>query len=230
MRHTIALPLAVLLMPAVIVFSSANAKAQHGPGTSVAPQGGTTQAAQSGAPADTPAVRPKVITSANANRLLSPPRQATPQQPGQTAPAASTATGRTYTQAEFNKLSFYDQAVAVYGREAVNAAYFNSQGAHDPAAAIIAQLKGERGEKLKAAAQQARTTVGSGTACESGHWIEGVMSDGEFVKLEDGSLWKVVGGDEITSALWLPTTEIVVCNGKLLNTDDNESIEAERIR
>ncbi len=69
-----------------------------------------------------------------------------------------------------------------------------------------------------------------GSACEAGHWVEDVMSDGDIVKLEDGSLWEVAGGDEATSALWLPATEIVVCDGKLINTDDNESVEATRVR
>jgi hypothetical protein len=82
--------------------------------------------------------------------------------------------------------------------------------------------------KLGATAEMQGKRVAS--ACESGHMVEEVMSDGEIVKLEDGSLWEVSGGDEITSALWLPTDDIVVCDGKLINTDDNESVEAERIR
>jgi hypothetical protein len=66
--------------------------------------------------------------------------------------------------------------------------------------------------------------------CDSGHWVEAVMSDGQYVKLEDGSLWEILSGDAITTALWLPTTEIVVCDGKLINTDDNETVDARRIR
>jgi hypothetical protein len=34
------------------------------------------------------------------------------------------------------------------------------------------------------------------------------MSDGEIVKLEDGSLWRVDDTDTVDSALWLPTTDI----------------------
>jgi hypothetical protein len=66
--------------------------------------------------------------------------------------------------------------------------------------------------------------------CETGHWIESVMDDGSIIKLEDGSLWQVDDADTVDSALWLPTTEIIVCNGKLINTDDGESVEAERIK
>jgi hypothetical protein len=68
------------------------------------------------------------------------------------------------------------------------------------------------------------------SSCESGHWINEVMGDGAVIKLEDGSIWKVDDVDQIDSALWLPTTEIVVCNGQLINTEDNESVHAERVR
>ena len=66
--------------------------------------------------------------------------------------------------------------------------------------------------------------------CESGHWIEAVFGDGEFIKLEDGSVWRVSMIDRIDSMLWLPTSDIVVCPGKLINVDDNESVDAVRIR
>jgi hypothetical protein len=67
------------------------------------------------------------------------------------------------------------------------------------------------------------------SSCESGHWVEKVMSDGKLLKLEDGSLWQVDDTDTVDSALWLPSTDIVVCDGKLINTEDNESVEARRI-
>ncbi|MBK6008686.1 hypothetical protein JJB11_21505 [Ramlibacter ginsenosidimutans] len=66
--------------------------------------------------------------------------------------------------------------------------------------------------------------------CEDGHWIESVLSDGSIVKLEDGSVWEVDGADSVDSALWLPVSEIVACDNKLINTDDNESVSAHRIR
>jgi hypothetical protein len=66
--------------------------------------------------------------------------------------------------------------------------------------------------------------------CEKGHWIDEVMGDGAVIELEDGSLWKVDDVDTVDSALWLPTTEIVVCDGKLINTEDHESVHAERVR
>ena len=66
-------------------------------------------------------------------------------------------------------------------------------------------------------------------ACEDGHWVKSVSSDGEIVVLEDGSVWQVDSADAIDSALWLPTTNIVACDDKLINTDDGETVEAVRI-
>jgi hypothetical protein len=66
--------------------------------------------------------------------------------------------------------------------------------------------------------------------CESGHWVESVSDDGAIVKLEDGSAWEVEATDTVDSALWLPTTEIVVCDGRLINTDDNEKVSATQLR
>jgi hypothetical protein len=68
------------------------------------------------------------------------------------------------------------------------------------------------------------------SACESGHWIESVSSEGDIIKLEDGSIWEVGGVDTVTSMLWLPVTDVIVCDGKMINEDDNESIEVSRLR
>lgn len=70
----------------------------------------------------------------------------------------------------------------------------------------------------------------SSAGCESGHWIESVSNDGQIVKLEDGSIWEVDAVDTIDSALWLPITDIVACDDKLINADDNETVSATRIR
>jgi hypothetical protein len=69
----------------------------------------------------------------------------------------------------------------------------------------------------------------SSSGCESGHWVESVSDDGQIVELEDASIWEVDAVDAIDSALWLPTTDIVVCDDKLINTDDNETVSATRI-
>ena len=72
-------------------------------------------------------------------------------------------------------------------------------------------------------------TFGLHANCESGHWIDAVMDNGAIIKLEDGSLWKVSSLDTINSSLWLPISNITVCDYKLINTDDNEIVEARRI-
>jgi hypothetical protein len=68
------------------------------------------------------------------------------------------------------------------------------------------------------------------SGCESGHWVQDIMSNGEFVKLEDGSVWEIDGVDQIDTMLWLPTTDIIACPDKLINTEDNETVGARRIR
>ncbi|MFV9683819.1 hypothetical protein ACNFD4_14145 [Pseudomonas sp. NY15367] len=73
-------------------------------------------------------------------------------------------------------------------------------------------------------------SIGSAAACEDGHWIESVSSDGRIVILEDGSVWEVDAVDRIDSMLWLPVSEIVACDDKLINTDDGETVDAVRIR
>lgn len=67
-------------------------------------------------------------------------------------------------------------------------------------------------------------------ACESGHWVKSVQADGKIVILEDGSVWEVDDAETVDTRLWLPTTEIVVCDDKLINTDDDETVDAMRIR
>lgn len=75
-----------------------------------------------------------------------------------------------------------------------------------------------------------RSRGSTSSGCESDHWVESVSDTGQIIKLEDGSIWEVDAGDAVDSALWLPTTDIVACDDKLINTDDNEAVSAMRIR
>lgn len=75
-----------------------------------------------------------------------------------------------------------------------------------------------------------RRARGGSSDCETGHWIESVMSDGEIIKLEDGSLWQVDAGDTVDSMLWLPISDVTVCGDKMINTDDNENVGVTRLR
>jgi hypothetical protein len=91
------------------------------------------------------------------------------------------------------------------------------------------------------AANEARPNIGSSSGnptpirrgrsgCEAGLWIDSVSSDGQIVKLDDGSIWEVDSIDTIDSSLWLPFSNIVVCGDRLINTDDNETVSARRLR
>jgi hypothetical protein len=96
----------------------------------------------------------------------------------------------------------------------------------EQAKAAEAQMAQRRSTAIRT--RQVRRSGSSG--CESGHWIDSVSDEGEIVKLEDGSIWEVDASDTVDSALWLLTTEIVACDGKLINTDDNEKVSATRIK
>jgi hypothetical protein len=85
------------------------------------------------------------------------------------------------------------------------------------------------GRMLTAALTLAVFSAPAFAGCENGHWVKSVSSNGEIVILEDGSVWQVDSVDAIDSALWLPTTNIVACDDKLVNTDDGETVEAVKI-
>jgi hypothetical protein len=75
-----------------------------------------------------------------------------------------------------------------------------------------------------------RPRRGDAGSCERGHWIDWVSDDGDVIKLEDGSVWEIDSADAVMSAIWLPVSQIVACDGKLINVDDGESVNAMRIR
>jgi TPR repeat protein len=71
----------------------------------------------------------------------------------------------------------------------------------------------------------------------SSQTIDSVLDDGNLIKLNDGSLWQVSPYDAADSGVWTSATEITVIDGndpnypyKLVNTDDNETVNAKLIR
>ncbi|MGA8489680.1 MAG: hypothetical protein WB711_04610 [Terriglobales bacterium] len=66
--------------------------------------------------------------------------------------------------------------------------------------------------------------------CESGLSIESVEGDGKVIKLDNGSMWEVDDVDTVDTALWLVADEVVLCEGKIINTDENESAHGTPIR
>jgi len=69
--------------------------------------------------------------------------------------------------------------------------------------------------------------AGSRPTCQSGLSIVSVDGDGKIIRLDDGSLWKVDDVDTVTSSIWLPATAVVVCGDKIINVDDDESVDAQ---
>ena len=67
-------------------------------------------------------------------------------------------------------------------------------------------------------------------SCESGHWLKSKTFDGSIVILEDGSVWEISLLDKLNTTLWIPMDDIIVCNRKLINTDDNTAVGAKRIK
>jgi len=74
------------------------------------------------------------------------------------------------------------------------------------------------------------STTAQTSGCAGGHWISSVMADGKLIKLEDGSVWEVDSVDTVDSMLWLPTENILVCNGRLVNTDNGEKVGAKVLK
>lgn len=103
-----------------------------------------------------------------------------------------------------------------------NEALLSSEQANDVRAAEAKAIT-ERPPKF---AGRLRTARPAGAGCDSGHWIESLAGDGKILKLEDGSLWMVDDVDTVTSSIWLPASEVVVCGSKIINVDDGESVEA----
>jgi hypothetical protein len=92
-------------------------------------------------------------------------------------------------------------------------------------------VSGQRGcDQLTEVQAKPRVALRPSGGCSSGHWISSSIDDGKYIKLEDGSLWEVDGVDTVDSSLWLELDDITVCDGKLINTGENESVEARRIK
>jgi hypothetical protein len=70
----------------------------------------------------------------------------------------------------------------------------------------------------------------------SNHWISKNIDHGALIQLEDKSIWEISSLDKLTTALWLPVSNITVIENsnpfypyRLVNSDDGESAEAKLI-
>jgi hypothetical protein len=66
--------------------------------------------------------------------------------------------------------------------------------------------------------------------CETGHWVKSVSDDGGIVALDNDSVWRVSGADTVDTFTWLPADDVIICDGKLVNTDSNDTVEASRLK
>ncbi len=60
--------------------------------------------------------------------------------------------------------------------------------------------------------------------------IESVEGDGKVIKLDDGSMWEVDDVDTVDTARWLATDDVVLCDRKIINTDEKESADVTPLR
>lgn len=63
-------------------------------------------------------------------------------------------------------------------------------------------------------------------------YLKNKSDDGSVLILGDGTVWEVSSYDQIDSALWLPMSTIVIPDSEdcLINVDDDEKVDARRIR
>jgi len=72
--------------------------------------------------------------------------------------------------------------------------------------------------------------IGLARACETGLLVVANLGNGQIIKLDDGSVWKIDSVDAIDSQLWLVGDDVVACDDKLLHLDDGEEVQATRVK
>jgi len=133
-----------------------------------------------------------------------------------------------------------DQAASVKEAERLENFTICSSG-HYPALCNHSLLTSDQANTVSAAEAKFASSRTSSTVtaptrerkpggCVSGLSIESVEGDGKIIKLDDGSMWEVDDADTVDTALWLATEDVVLCDGKIINTDDKESADVAPIR
>lgn len=54
--------------------------------------------------------------------------------------------------------------------------------------------------------------------------IQYVYGDGKFIKMLDGSVYRVFDYETFVTALWLPYTDVIITDYEIINIDDDESV------
>jgi hypothetical protein len=72
--------------------------------------------------------------------------------------------------------------------------------------------------------------------------IRSVTNDGEIIVMQSGAVFEVMAGDTVDSALWLPVSDVMICQRALtvrgravsyyeiINLDDREKVSATKLR
>lgn len=84
-------------------------------------------------------------------------------------------------------------------------------------------------------------TIALAAECED-DTLDKVAADGEILVMLSGAVYRVLPGDTIDSALWLPPADVIICEKKItvkgkgmlyyeiINVDDREKVGATRLR
>lgn len=69
------------------------------------------------------------------------------------------------------------------------------------------------------------------TSAAEEHYIRS-NNDGEIIVLEDGSVWEVDSYDRYDSRYWMNSDDVIITDGedKMINVDEDESVDVRRIR
>jgi hypothetical protein len=66
--------------------------------------------------------------------------------------------------------------------------------------------------------------------CTDKHWIQSKSNDGSIIILEDMSVWKVDAINRVDSMLWLPTEEVIVCSGEMINLNNGAKVGVTKLK
>jgi hypothetical protein len=66
--------------------------------------------------------------------------------------------------------------------------------------------------------------------CTNKHWIQSKSNGGSIIILGDMSIWEVNAVDRVDSMLWLPTENVIVCRGRMINLRNGKKVEVIRLK
>ena len=67
----------------------------------------------------------------------------------------------------------------------------------------------------------------SAQACDE-HYIKSIADGGRIIILDDRTVYKSL--DPAISSIWLPISEVLVCDDKIISIDDGETVDVIQLR